>query len=59
VFGDRYTARSVVGERHFEQTRDYIAANPAKSGLLDDGRTWPWLWFDGEAGDVAKGLGTG
>jgi REP element-mobilizing transposase RayT len=48
VFGDRYAARAIVSERQLEETCDYIAANPAKSGLLDKGKEWPWTWFEGE-----------
>jgi len=47
LFGDRYSARVVSGEGQFDETLEYIAANPAKSGLLDKGEEWPWIWFDG------------
>jgi putative transposase len=59
VFGDRYTARAVTSERQLDETYDYIAANPAKSGLVDEGKPWPWIWFDSEPVRAAKGLGTG
>lgn len=59
LFGDRYTARAVVGERQLEATLDYIVANPAKSGLLDKGKRWPWIWLEGEPIDASEGLGTG
>ena len=55
VFGDRYSARPVLGERQLDETYDYIAANPGKSGLVEP---WPWLWFDSE-GEASKGTGTG
>jgi putative transposase len=59
VFGDRNAARAVVDERQLRQTYDYIAANPGKSGLLDEGRVWPWLWIEGEPESTSEGLGTG
>jgi REP element-mobilizing transposase RayT len=59
VFGDRYTARSVTSERQLDETCNYIAANPEKSGLLDAGGEWPWLWFDDGRPDAAEGPGTG
>jgi putative transposase len=59
VFGDRYTARSVVGDRQLDQTVDYIAANPGKSGLIEEGRPWPWIWFEGDPSAASKGPGTG
>jgi len=59
VLGDRYTARIVVGEKQLDDTYEYIAANPAKSGLVDDGKPWPWIWFDGESGAASNGPGTG
>jgi putative transposase len=58
VFGDRYTSHAVVSDEQLENTWEYIAANPAKSGLDDEGIPWPWIWFD-DGVAASKGLGTG
>jgi len=59
VFGDRYTARAVVSDRQLQETQEYIAANPAKSGLIDEDRPWPWVWCEDGSGGATEGVGTG
>ena len=46
VFAERYSARLVADERHLEQLYEYIEANPAKAGLYDGDKPWPWAWFE-------------
>jgi putative transposase len=51
VFADRYSAYVVRDERHLEDARRYIAANPVLAGLCESVDDWPWTWFaDSPAG---------
>ena len=59
VFGDRYSARAVVSEGQLDEAREYIGANPWKSGLIAEGRPWPWVWFDDGPAGAVEGSGTG
>ena len=49
VFGQRYTTRAVLTEKHLEELWRYIEENPLRSGLCAPGTRWPWMWryFDG------------
>lgn len=42
LFGDRFVARAVRGERHYRKLCRYIVANPVRAGLCQDAADWPW-----------------
>ncbi len=46
VFAERYSARVIADEQHLEQTYAYVEANPAKAGLCDGDKPWPWTWIE-------------
>ena len=46
LFAERYSARVIAAEQHLEQTYAYVEANPAKAGLCDGDKPWPWTWIE-------------
>jgi REP element-mobilizing transposase RayT len=42
LFGDRFVARAVRGERHYRTIWRYVVANPVRAGLCNDAADWPW-----------------
>jgi putative transposase len=51
IFGQRYSAHVLRDERHLEEARAYIAANPVKAGLCDSEADWRWTWVEGHSRD--------
>jgi REP element-mobilizing transposase RayT len=57
VFGQRYTARAILDERHLEELWRYIEENPWKARLCAPGKPWPWLWLKPLAGPSGQAEG--
>jgi len=42
LYGGRFVARAVRGERHYRTLWRYVVANPVRAGLCRDAADWPW-----------------
>lgn len=43
VFGSRFRAKPIVGERQLYNTAEYVFDNPVRAGLCRSRVEWPWL----------------
>jgi REP-associated tyrosine transposase len=59
VFGQRYSARAVLDDRHLEEVWRYIEQNAVTAGLCRPGEKWRWMWLrpldasSGQAGGLS------
>jgi putative transposase len=42
VFQNRFGARVIEGDEHFESVCEYVDANPVRAGLCNRPEDWPW-----------------
>ena len=42
LFQDRFGARAVEGDEHFENVCEYVLNNPVRAGLCKYPSDWPW-----------------
>ena len=42
LFGGRFAARVIDGERRLAATLDYVRQNPVRAGLVREADEWPW-----------------
>ena len=42
VFQNRFGARLIDGDDHFETACEYVDGNPVRAGLCDTPEEWPW-----------------
>jgi len=42
LFGERFAARVVGDEEHYEAAARYVLDNPVRAGLCERAEDWPW-----------------
>lgn len=55
LFGDRFSAREILDERHLLEVLRYIVMNPVRAGLCAHPRNWRWSSYQAMIGHELPG----